>query len=142
MAVSEVTFIPHHNNNTPSPNPREPSADPGFWSGGASRVVTPGGPEPKIGVFPFKNCLKTACFIWKNLGGKEGPLDLLVEPEGALLYIGVTGSLSGRHGVGLRTAQPSSPSSKENISQQPIPHTPPRYSGLVGLEQLGWPSGL
>ena len=41
-------------------------ADPGFWSGGPSRVLTPEGPEPKI-------CLKTAWFWKTNLGDKGGP---------------------------------------------------------------------
>ncbi len=54
-----------------------PGADPGFWSGGPSRVLTPRGGGTwaqnllKIGVFPW-NCLKTAWF-WKHLGGKGGP---------------------------------------------------------------------
>ncbi len=56
-------------------------ADPRFWSGGPSGVLTTGGgAEPKIGVFPLK--LSENCMILRVRGaGPPGPLDPLVEEQ-------------------------------------------------------------
>ena len=54
--------------------PLSTGADPGFWSGG-SRVLTPGGPEPKICSKLPENCM----ILKKSWGqGEPAPLDQLV----------------------------------------------------------------
>ncbi len=48
-------------------------ADPVFWSGGSSGVLTPGGPSPKFaqnGGFPIK--LPENCMILKKILGARG----------------------------------------------------------------------
>ena len=61
-----------------------PGADPGFWSGGPSDVLTPGGPEPEI-----CSKLPESCMMLKNTGGKGGPGSV----SAATPFYGVSGAI-------------------------------------------------